>query len=128
MATINVSELTGAALDRAVALALFWVCERPQDGQFIDSMGWRRLVGYYGPAFHGKSTMFNPSTEWEHCGPLIDQHSAIFTLSNGQFRAEILGGAGLGENHKVAICRAIVAAKFGKTMGIPQELLYGYDN
>ena len=40
---IKTSELTGAALDWAVAVALEWKLERPQDGQFIDNDGNRWL-------------------------------------------------------------------------------------
>lgn len=114
------AELTGSVLDWYVAKALNWQCERPQDGQFIDNNGKRRLVGYYGPTLRCAATTFNPSSEWAHCGPLIDQHSAIFTLSNGKVCAEILGANGVGDDHKEAICRAIVIARFGQSVDIPE--------
>jgi hypothetical protein len=135
MATINVSDLTGAALDWAVANAL-GLTIRSKDSVAGDRTGFYAVGASYNYFWKDSQPerpvesyyWWSPSESWKDCGPLIDQHSAIFLSCMGQIRAEILGGVGMGENHKVAICRAIVAAKFGKTIDIPLELLHGYNN
>lgn len=135
MAKLKTTELTGAALDIAVALALGWTCERAQDAQFMNEYGERKLVGYNGPGIYGQSVAFNPSTDWAHGGPLIDQFNvdighqdpgyvvaSIYT-PHGRYNVDYRGPDAL-----TAICRAVVAAKFGLEVEIPDELLGSEDH
>lgn len=127
MASIKTSALTGAALDWAVAVALGWKLERPQDGQFIDDNGQRWLAGLHR---HAPSASFYPSTNWAQCGPLLDKYKVdVMYFSEG---ADALVVASIYADDKtvnvdgptalIAICRAVVAYKLGHTVDIPQEM------
>lgn len=137
--TVAISELTGAALDWAVAMALGWECERPQDGQFMATDGSRWLVGY---RRHAPSASFHPSTNWAQGGPLIDNFDVAIIPSNygnpndkwsasvGAYShyideslpLSICDDGMTGPTALIAACRAIVLDKLGKTVEIPQEL------
>lgn len=133
---VKTSELTGAALDYAVAVALGWECERQQDSQFINEYGDRKLVGYYGFGNYEKSVSFNPSTNWAHGGLLIDRFNMWLTppvLDIGGWNAEvysedrmtIVGNSIDCKTALIAICRAVVACKLGDSVDIPTELMEG---
>lgn len=121
MVTVSVGELTGAGLDWAVAISELqnpFILENGAiAGRYMDG---GCVVGYF------------PSTDWSQGGPLIDEYAIGFwgvpiKCGKGEWEAQMCHDdtphTGRGENHKVAICRAIVAAKFGNTVDIPQELL-----
>jgi len=120
---IKTSELEGAALDWAVAKAQEW-----------DDETLLALARQY-----KKSWPFDnhtPSTDWSQCGPLIDRfevslqnnreywHGVVHKGVNfsgmpmDQFNKLLCGG----ESAKVAACRAIVAAKMGDTVDVPEGL------
>ena len=106
---MNTSELTGAALDWAVAK-----CE----GKFFAEAGEK-----FKPAY-------SPSTNWAQGGPLIEREK-ISTNSdyNGAHTdpwvAETYsGGTQLaGPTPLIAAMRCYVASKLGETVDIPEELL-----
>lgn len=134
---IKTSELSGAALDWAVAVV-------EGDGDITPSL----LVKHY-----------KPSTDWSQGGPLIesnqvfldpphDMHRANYDEKTGKVKGcwetyeswhatvssrvrtlppKIEGfpgrvGRGEGETALIAACRAIVASVFGDEIEIPQEL------
>lgn len=87
---------------------------------------------------------YSPSTDWSHGGPLIDEFSVSLISSKTQFYEGIaftatIGPFGqyiddslpgmiesdysVGKTPLIAACRAIVAAKFGDTVEVPEELL-----
>ena len=114
---IKTNELKGRALDWAVATAcglsieMFgkcfeasWLHDRPDGSR-------SRITG-----------TFRPSVDWSHGGPLIDRFCPLFTLCKGMVRAELLQGDALGETHLIAACRAIVAAKIGQEVEVPDEI------
>lgn len=95
---IKTSELTGPALDYAVALA--------------------RGVSF---------THFRcPSEDWKDGGPLLAQFQAAFLRDGADYVAVLheTGATGFGPTHLIAACRAIVAAKLGDTVDVPEELCH----
>lgn len=123
---VKTSELTGAALDYAVAMALGWECDRPQDSQFIDEYGDRRLVGYYGYGMYEKTVAFNPSKSWKDCGPLIEKFRVGIEQGGQQVYAylESLGLDGsFGNTAMIAVCRAIVSKNSGEEVEVPDRLI-----
>lgn len=124
---IKTSELIGATLDWAVAVALGWELERQQDGQFIDSDGNRWLAGYrqYAPKIS-----FSPSTNWAQCGPLMEHVESLERLGIGwecRYSPNQPQRYGLysatGSTELIAICRAVVACKLGDDVEAPDKLV-----
>lgn len=136
MAKRKTEELTGAALDYAVAAALgLKIRSQKRDGvhkgAFIavgDAYNyiWRDTQGWVPRGAYS----WSPSTRWEHGGPLIEHFNidiehqdhgyvvaSIYT-PRGQYDVDYSGPDAL-----TTICRAVVAAKFGREVEIPDELL-----
>ena len=116
----------GAALDWAVAKAVgepVTLTHSP-----FDSSSW--------PVFSKSNAAYQPSTDWATGGPLIDEyngdlvsmhnhphlapksHSYMGRLGNLNDRQTSFGTTAL-----EAICKAIVAAKFGDAVTVPRELV-----
>jgi hypothetical protein len=98
--SMKTSELTGAALDWAVAIA----------------------IGEYRPV-----AVPSYSTDWSQGGPIIDKED-IDTVKVGvkQWRGRIEGGnpvSGYGPTPLIAAMRCYVASKLGDDINIPEELL-----
>ncbi len=116
---MRTSELTGAALDWAVAK-----CEgmiRPDGGTY---------AGY-----HGNIHRFKPSTDWAQGGPIIERESIGFTQGNEvcddwvasyswvKPRMDIDDSVeGIGPTPLIAAMRCYVASKLGDEVEIPVEL------
>ncbi|CDG21039.1 conserved protein of unknown function [Xenorhabdus poinarii G6] len=108
---LKTSELTGLALDYAVAIAQRW-----------------EIVII---------TEYSPSTDWEQCGQLIEKY--IDDLTHMAFRGDhwvancravlvddfSIFKTQTGDTPQIAICRAVVAAQSGDEVDIPDELLEG---
>lgn len=131
MKTIKVWELTGQALDWAVAK-----CEGHKAAQ-IKANGPVHLfmtVGY-------NPSPYSPSTNWAQCGPILEREMAckngrlvvkdetFATATTATFSAEYTGH-NWEQNRKyrgptplVAAMRCYVASKVGDTVEIPEELL-----
>jgi len=100
---MKTSELTGAALDWAVAKCEGFLCDYEYSGA---------LAPY--------------STDWAQGGPIIERESIWLTHN----RASKMHGAHKGDDvwfHKgqtplIAAMRCYVASKLGDTVDIPQEL------
>lgn len=113
---VKTAELTGAALDWAVAKAenvgVALIGSHPH---IVDE---GRLIGGY-----------RPSTSWILGGPLIEKHRIQITPCTVGWFAEVYGAGnqspveGDGETSLVAACRAIVAHFLGDTVSVPKELV-----
>lgn len=121
---MKTSELTGAALDWAVAKCVgiplvFKGRKWPTDGAgkrcgpFVASLCW---------------DSYSPSTNWLHGGPIIEREKISLTPFPNYWEAQ---GAGVhyrddalqtGDNPLVAAMRCYVASKLGDTIDIPEEL------
>lgn len=114
MVKVKTAELTGAALDWAVAKAVDWrlISDVPHNYEGGDS------TDTYAPAF---------STDWRHGGPLIDEHDVWLSDDEGACVASCEPHIGRyvveGGTNLIAICRAVVATKLGEEVEVPQELL-----
>ncbi|MNR03127.1 hypothetical protein D3C85_1190080 [compost metagenome] len=115
------SSLIGLPLDWAVA-------------QATDT----KIIVYTEHLFHGPSPIirlsnwdrWEPSINWNQCGPLIEEFLIQLIPSGGGWEAQTdlrLGSShwvrSYGETPMVSICRAVVMSKFGDTVSIPKELL-----
>lgn len=98
---IKTQDLTGPALDLAVARA------------------------WYGYEYKQVVQFFNPSTNWNQGGPLIER--AEITIQQSPERdcwmAHKNGPASEGPTPLIAAMRCYVASKLGDTIDIPEELV-----
>jgi len=109
---MKTSELTGAALDWAVAK-----CEGAINGDDLD-IGFILEGGY------------SPSTDWAQGGPIIEREGIdICTDTYGGWIATLITDweegtfvQGEGDTCLIAAMRCYVASKLGDTVDIPQEL------
>ncbi|MBD2804100.1 DUF2591 family protein [Xenorhabdus sp. ZM] len=102
---LKTSELTGRALDYAVA-----ICE----GWDLDSL------------IENLENIPEYSTEWSECGPLITEYSTELTHWNELEWSSRMAGCTSepsGETPQIAICRAIAVAYLDEEVDIPDELL-----
>ena len=93
---IKTSELEGAALDWAVA----------------------KVVGV--DVSSTSIPIFCPSTNWSQGGPLIERY--YIDIESGPWSAYYGGQTMHGDSPLIAACRAIVAAKLGDVVEVPEEL------
>lgn len=108
---VKVSELSGAALDWAVAVV-------EGDGDITPSL----LVKHY-----------KPSTDWSEGGPLIEREGiTVHCRDLGKYPEWVADyitwlpeheWENHGETALIAACRAIVREKLGEEIEIPDELL-----
>lgn len=117
---IKTSELIGAQLDWAVAKA----AEIPT-GVMSGILYRKDLPGdTYGPG-----PIFKPSTDWSHGGPLIEKFGVMLidpgAPKEGEWEASTSGDTDFcsGATPLIAMCRAIVAAKLGEEIEVPEELV-----
>lgn len=123
---VKTAELNGVALDLAVAIAAghevyedcgTWRCDTSKSCGFL-AIG----LGY------------SPSTNWAQGGPLIDRFDPEERrLASGERYAEVwhddpanedaFVGKGSGNTRLIAACRAIVAAKLGEEIDLPEGLV-----
>ena len=102
---MKTSELTGAALDWAVA-----VCEH--------NVGWE-------PEGQDRD---HYSTDWAQGGPIIEREKLSFCLSQGKYVGFIWNGQqhldlGEGPTPLIAAMRCYVASKLGESVEVPEELI-----
>lgn len=112
---MKTSELTGAALDWAVAKA---------EGAYQPSLDVFRdgsmLVNYGGmyPEW---------STDWSHGGPIIERETIELTANVpqgwGAYVGKLVKHSGQGPTPLIAAMRCYVASKLGDEVEIPQELI-----
>jgi hypothetical protein len=110
---IKTSELTGAALDWAVAKIEF------PDPDYEDA---DRFVYVHGDdEFH-----FTPSTNWSQGGPIIEREKIALApdIHHTKWSATLRGEAYIywAQTPLIAAMRCYVASKPGDTIDIPEEL------
>lgn len=118
MKTVKTSELSGLALDWAVAQAM---------GMQVE-IGAEYIVD-------ANRCVYAPSGSWVICGEFVEKYS--IELVNELIPDEQWGGRTAwsascnyvqdgyedGEAPRIAICRAVVAVKIGQEVSVPEELL-----
>jgi hypothetical protein len=116
---VKTNELTGAALDWAVAK-----CEG-LDIEFEDPRDpWLTLDGIAHQPLHS----YTPSTDWAQGGPIIEREGiCVFLRSphwpkNNRWSARQENDASLGPTPLIAAMRCYVASKLGEDIDIPEEL------
>ena len=112
---MKTSELTGAALDLAVAK-----CEGKGDDCEVHA----------GNVLYGRVTSgfvhYNPSTNWAQGGPIIEREFMSSEYSGVWRYFATCGGVnfmGVGPTPLIAAMRCLVASKLGDEVEIPEELL-----
>ena len=136
MIEVKTSELIGPALDWAVAetegIQRFAMgSDWPGNSVVADAADRDRVVicnlfGRLVVARGGWSNEWSPSTDWAQGGPLIDKHNVEILRAGDCVMAKLYGltnAAGDGKTPLIAACRAIVAAKLGDAVSVPEELV-----
>jgi len=112
---MKTSELTGAALDWAVAK-----CET-LEVEYIND-GITRCLLRVSPF----TSRYSPSTDWTQGGPIIEREViCLLPHANGGWVATVHGVAmphKTGETPLIAAMRCYVASKLGDEVDIPEEL------
>lgn len=116
---VKTEHLKGDLLDLAVAVAIGE--KSPQLG-----LGGGCVVAN-GHTLH----RFYPSSEWQHGGPLIEDHSPVITICQGKVRTEISThendisktGVGLSISYLESFCRALVSLKLGDEIDITDGII-----
>ena len=116
------SELTGAALDWAVAK-----CEGATDFWFDTAPTfWVKLDGKDRALRYGWAQSYLPSTDWAQAGPIIEREGIELVPSHDGTRwySEGLnrGGQSQGPTPLIAAMRCYVASKIGNEVDVPNEL------
>ena len=109
---MKTSELTGAALDWAVAK-----CEKKgrtwyknEDGALVEEHG-----EFYFP--------FHPSTNWAHGGPIIERERICLIDQGGDYWQALWGWKeSFGDTPLIAAMRCYVASQLGDEIDVPEEL------
>lgn len=131
---VKTARLIGHALDWAVGVADGREMELPGAVRGRTSVVWCdpfviKLEGR--PDFQDKTRRkWQPSTNWEHGGPLIDKYHGSTQHSPGLAEEACYSGgpagAGVwlyGPTALVAFCRGLVHYKLGDTVQVPKELV-----
>ena len=112
MPKIKTAELTGAALDWAVAK-----CEGVAVKKYPASPSL-----FFGTGF----AKHRPSTDWSQGGPIIDRAGIdVIRLGIKDWRGRIEGGnpvSGYGPTPLIAAMRCYVMSKFGGEVDVPKEI------
>ena len=108
---LKANELTGAALDWAVAKCIY----EPDDVVICDGR-----VFAYDDATNG----FNPSTNWAQGGPIIERERIELRGDGdeGWIAYDNLNPAQKGTTPLIAAMRCYVASKMGDEIELPEEL------
>ena len=120
MTTINTSDLTGAALDWAVAK-----CEGHD--HFVQYKPKLRVYSPRTDGFSSYTVTFCPSTDWTRGGPLIERECIDVMFEGPEWYAYMRWESGRtiqydGPTPLIAAMRCYVASKLGDTVDIPEEL------
>lgn len=136
MIEVKTSELEGAALDWAVAKALNLTL-RHQQRNGCHAAGYHAVGKAYGYIWYdtqpngyvGSLYGWNPSRCWKDGGPLIAEQGKRIGLElriSENSASFIQAGMRIGyiaSDVLIAACRAIVGAKLGDTVQVPDELV-----
>ena len=117
---VKTSELTGVALDWAVAQATganarIHTFKGNGAVQVVFDIDEPHLLATY-----------SPTNSWNQCGPLVDKFNVWLSGNGVVFHAScephMNDSIKDGPSQKVAICRAVVTAKLGDEIELPAEL------
>lgn len=127
MIKVKTSDLIGLALDWAVAKHL--------DGNAYIANGRGSKLVVFEPANADYHVLFNPSTNWIQCGPIIEREACNLFKHNSSTEwccaisvprdGYVAIVTADGPTPLVAACRCYVASKVGDTIEIPEELKWG---
>jgi hypothetical protein len=115
---VKTSELTGAALDWAVAK-----CK----GIELESGYYNRLL-VDGHMSKGQSMLvrYIPSTDWAQGGPIIEREGiCLYLYGNAEWNAHVGGKESTGPTPLIAAMRCYAVSKLGDEVEIPNELREG---
>jgi hypothetical protein len=129
---MKVSELTGHALDWAVAKCAGLLEPRERYGKMVPSVVLDMEYWSNGdpmvrlnpcPDVYYRAE-YDPSTNWEHGGPIIERERINLWNEGHDWEASLYGKHIVwGETPLVAAMRCYVASKLGDEVEIPAELL-----
>lgn len=127
MVKVKASELTGEALDWAVAKALRFTAKKSAYGTYY----WHCEEFHQPYWYNGPMESYKPSTDWNQGGPLMALISGLKRKFGGwEVKVHTDGGEflgeGRGETQLIAVCRAIVAStlgRYGREVEVPHELV-----
>ena len=107
---MKTSELTGAALDWAVAQ-----CEGLDEREYVE------IDNLYGAKWRGPEY----STDWAQGGPIIERECMEFDYDEGPQTYRAFNGinGAEGKTHLIAAMRCLVSSKLGDEIEVPEELL-----
>ncbi|AIR90188.1 phage protein NinX family protein [Pseudomonas cremoricolorata] len=126
--SVRASNLTGAALDWAVAMAEGYTQDSEDHTCIISPQGEPSSCTARGAALgYG----YRPSTSWVHGGPLIDKHRGGCQWNAYMGGTDTCYWAGPGNTVRwhygptalVAFCRSLVESKLGSHVQVPKELM-----
>lgn len=110
---VKTSELTGAALDWAVAKCGGWIKGDITHPKFCRL--WRDQI---------RTPAAYPSTDWAQGGPIIEKHITKLEDLGDSWGAEGVGvPEHFGPTPLIAAMRCYVASKLGDEVEVPEELL-----
>lgn len=119
---VKTAELSGAALEYSVAMALGSHGQETGSSTLRDSKHW--IIPGFAPM---RWDDWTPSADWSQGGPLIERFGVTLTDPAGgsEWDASTSGDMEFysGETPLIAICRAIAVAKLGETVWVPVELM-----
>lgn len=119
---VKTSDLTGAALDWAVAQIdeVKTIMFSPKGAEPNKPFA---LFGSLALPIGDGEQGYAPSSCWHCGGPLIDTRLLALKMTGTETWAAIAEtGNGVGSTPLIAACRAIVASVLGETVSVPKEL------
>ena len=128
---MKTSDLTGPALDWAVAMAEGDKVFRPRVGRPTDwdkaDDRWVVRAQVANVAWFADYT-YNPSANWSQGGPIIERERISISTEENGWSANICApryglSLGFGPTPLIAAMRCYVASRLGDTIDIPEELL-----
>lgn len=120
---VKTAELSGQALDDAVAVAIGWIRYPDDSVEHGDTWHLDSHTAPFGRVM--PRSAWHPSTDWSQCGPLIEKYRVGLDVRpcTGRWDAYCDRWVNFNESPLVAACRAIVAAKLGGMVQVPAELV-----
>jgi len=110
---MKTAELSGAALDWAVAKCEFSGCE-----------GWDETLSGVDAVSDMEGKVFSPSTDWAQGGAIIERERICLIDQGGDYwQAQCGWKEAFGDTPLIAAMRCYVASKLGDEVELPEELL-----
>jgi hypothetical protein len=119
---MKTSELTGAALDWAVAKCEGLTLHKDAMLNGVVKRGWWVSGMSIDPNTWHPLAMFNPSTNWSQGGPIIEREYINITYDDVWTAEDVDNETQWGNTPLIAAMRCYVASKLGDDIEIPEEL------